>query len=184
MYSDIIISLYIVLYNHFITLEEFMREKVINFKNGVSLEFASGSFDDWCVYLTDAEGKRSAPKDEDYFTALKLFSNKYGAEKIYKDFVSFYDVTSKDLDNEVFTIINKLASFYGDDCIDLEIIFSILYMGMIAEENKKNTRLGKRIKRLGLYTLLVEDETIFKSANFMRGMTWRTIDALCKERGF
>ena len=139
-----------------------MREKVINFKNGVSLEFASGSFDDWCVYLTDAEGKRSAPKDEDYFTALKLFSNKYGAEKIYKDFVSFY----------------------GDDCIDLEIIFSILYMGMIAEENKKNTRLGKRIKRLGLYTLLVEDETIFKSANFMRGMTWRTIDALCKERGF
>ena len=161
-----------------------MGEKVINFKNGVSLKFASGSFDDWCVYLTDKEGKRFTPKDEDYFTALKVLSQKYGAEKIYKDFVSFYDITNKEMNTEVFTIINKLASFYGDDCIDIEIIFSILYMGMIAEENKKFTKLGKRIKRLGLHTLLIEDETIFKSANFMRGMTWRTIDALCKERGF
>ena len=161
-----------------------MGEKVINFINGVSLEFDQGAFDKWCVYLTDAEGKRSAPKDIDYFSALKKLSQKYGAEKIYKDFISFYEKTGKELDTEVFEMISNLASYYGDDSIDIEILFSILYMGMLAEENKKYTRLGKRIKRLGLYTLLVEDETVYKSANFMRGMKCGELDKLCKERGF
>ena len=161
-----------------------MGEKVINFNNGVSLEFASGSFDDWCVYLIDTEGKRSAPKDIDYFSALKKLSQKYGAEQIYKDFVSFYEITNKELDPEVFNKINMIASYYGENSIEIEILFSILYMGMLAEENKKNTRLGKRIKRLGLYTLLIEDETVYRAANFMRGMKWRELDNLCKERGF
>ncbi|WP_127165369.1 hypothetical protein [Veillonella sp. CHU732] len=161
-----------------------MGYKVIKFKNGVYLEFDQGSFDNWCVYLTDAEGNRSAPRDTDYFTLLKEFSKKYGAEQIYKDFVSFYEITGKETDPEVFESINKLSSVYGDNCIDIEIIFCILYMGMIAEENKKFTKLGKRIKRLGVYTLLIDDESVYKSANFMRGMNYKTIDELCKKRGF
>lgn len=161
-----------------------MGEKVINFKNGVALEFGQGKIDGWCVYVTDVDGKRSAPKDIDYFAELKELSYKYGPEKIYKDFISFYDKTGKELDSEVFDLISNLASCYGEDSIDIEILFSILYMGMLAEENKKNTRLGKRIKRLGLYTLLIEDETVDDSANFMTGMKCGVIDKLCKERGF
>jgi hypothetical protein len=161
-----------------------MGEKVINFKNGVSLEFDQGVFDKWCIYITDAEGKRSAPKDIDYFSALKNLSKKYGAEQIYKDFVSFYEITNKELDPEVFNKINMIASYYGENSIEIEILFSILYMGMLAEENKKNTRLGKRIKRLGLYRLLIEDETVDRSANFMRGMKCGELDKLCIERGF
>ena len=57
-------------------------------------------------------------------------------------------------------------------------------MGMVAEEKKAGTRLGKRIKRLGVYKLLVENLSVEESANFMRGMNWRQIDALCRERGF
>ena len=57
-------------------------------------------------------------------------------------------------------------------------------MGMLAEENKAFTRLGKRIKRLGMHKLLIENETVADAANFMRGMGWRQIDAMCKERGF
>ena len=55
---------------------------------------------------------------------------------------------------------------------------------MVAEEKKAGTRLGKRIKRLGVYKLLVENLSVEESANFMRGMNWRQIDALCRERGF
>ena len=55
---------------------------------------------------------------------------------------------------------------------------------MIAEENKAFTRLGKRIKRLGIYKLLIENKSVQQSANFMRGMGWREISDLCNERGF
>ena len=57
-------------------------------------------------------------------------------------------------------------------------------MAMIAEERKQYTRLGKRIKRLGIYKLLIEKSNIYEAANFMRGMNWKDIDELCKNRGF
>ena len=66
----------------------------------------------------------------------------------------------------------------------IDVIFSILYMAMIAEERKKNTRLGKRIKRLGIHKLLIEKSNVLDAANFMRGMGWREIDSLCRARGF
>ncbi len=57
-------------------------------------------------------------------------------------------------------------------------------MGMLAEENKEKSVLGKRIKRLGLYTLLIEDKPVDHSANFMNGKKCGVLDKLCKERGF
>ena len=66
----------------------------------------------------------------------------------------------------------------------LDMLFTILYMGMIAEERKANTRLGKRIKRLGVHMLLLEGREVDDAANCMRGMNWREIDALCKARKF
>ena len=55
---------------------------------------------------------------------------------------------------------------------------------MIAEENKKNTKLGKRIKRLGIYELLYGEKNVEYATNFMKGMNWRDIEQLCKEKGF
>lgn len=55
---------------------------------------------------------------------------------------------------------------------------------MVAEENKAYTRLGKRIKRLGVHIYLIDNESLDYSVNFMKGMGWRQIDKLCKERGF
>ncbi len=80
--------------------------------------------------------------------------------------------------------IDEISESYGEIALEFSKIFTILYMGMLAEENKEGTRLGKRIKRLGVHKLLLEGQTVNESANFMRGMNWRQIDALCKERGF
>ena len=55
---------------------------------------------------------------------------------------------------------------------------------MIAEENKAFTRLGRRIKRLGVYGLLLEDMSVEHAADFTRGMRWKDIAAMCSERGF
>lgn len=55
---------------------------------------------------------------------------------------------------------------------------------MIAEEQKQFTRLGKRIKRLGIHMLLLESKSVHEAANFIRGMGWRDIATHCDERGF
>ena len=86
--------------------------------------------------------------------------------------------------NSALENISRLAEAYGQDSLKMDTIFSTLYMAMIAEEQKEHTRLGKRIKLLGIYALLIEHRPVHDAANFMRGMGWREIDALCRARGF
>jgi len=152
------------------------------FSDGSYLEYARGQFDGWCVYYISNSG-RKPPHDVDYFKKIREYRETYGVEKVYGDFVYVYDRTSKTIDDGVLTSITELASTYND-AIEADVLFTTLYMAMVAEENKRNTRLGKRIKRLGIYKVLIEDSPIYEAANIMRGMKWTDIDKLCKERGF
>ena len=161
-----------------------MGQKIKEFEDGSFLEYDRGQFDDWCVYLNSPDGSRRPPLDRDYFTQLQEFSGIYGVDRIYSDYVAVYELVGKAVDNNSLSEISRIASFYGDDSLELDKIFSILYMAMVAEERKAYTKLGKRIKRLGIHKLLIEGRTVYESANFMRGMNWKAIDALCKERGF
>ena len=115
-----------------------MSTRIANFDNGTYLEFDTGNFDDYCVYIYASDGTRKAPLD----------------------------------------------SAYGSDSQLMKRCLYILYAGMIAENNKLNTKLGKRIKRLGLHTLLIDGKSIDYSVSFMRGMSWKDIDLLCKSKGF
>jgi len=160
-------------------------EIVKEFNDGSFLEYNRGSFDGWCVFYTNTEGIRKAPKDTDYFKDLYQFSLKYGVDKLYYDYVKIYDRTERIINEDVLIYITQIANEYDEqDILEIDIMFSILYMAMISEENKKNSRLGKRIKRLGIYSLLKENNTIEGAATFMTGMGWRDIDKLCIERGF
>ena len=161
-----------------------MRQMIKKFADGSFLEYDRGSFDDWCVYFTQPSGSRRPPRDTDYFSALKSYAAKYGVQKIYNDYVLVYELTGKRVEAESLRQITEISRWYDQDALQIDIIFSILYMAMIAEEQKKNTRLGKRIKRLGIYVLLIENKTVSEAANFMRGMGWKEIDGLCRQRGF
>ncbi len=161
-----------------------MGEIIKKFTDGSFLEYGRGSFDDWCVYLTDSAGVRKPPRDTAYFEQLKNLAGKYGTDRIYADYVRVYNLTKKELDPRVLKSISDIAESYDGDALSMDTILSILYMAMIAEEKKAYTKLGKRIKRLGIYMLLKEKRSVSDSANFMRGMGWREIDELCKERGF
>lgn len=161
-----------------------MGQRIKSFVDGSYLEYDRGSFDDWCVYLTKSDGGRRPPRDVDYFNQLRLYAAKYGTNRIYGDYVRVYEFTGKTVEQRSLAAISTIASSYGEDALNIDIILSILYMAMIAEERKKYTKLGKRIKRLGIYKLLIENRSVAESANFMRGMGWRDIDYLCKERGF
>lgn len=161
-----------------------MGQKIKDFSDGSFLEYDRGQFDDWCVYMNSPNGARRPPLDRDYFAQLQKFSAKYGVACIYGDYVKVYDLVKKAVDNNDLVEVSNIAASYGEDALELDKIFSILYMAMIAEERKAYTKLGKRIKRLGIHKLLIEGRSVQESADFMRGMDWRDIDALCKESGF
>lgn len=160
--------------------------KIKEFQDGSYLEYAAGNFDQWCVYMVNpSKNFRRPPLDVDYFGFLREQAKIFGSQKIYDDFVSIYNLTSNQVEGTVLDYIRKISlAGYGEKWLEFEKVYTILYMGMIAEENKAYTKLGKRIKRLGIYKLLIENESVATAANFMRGMRFSEIDVLCKKGGF
>ena len=155
------------------------------YEDGSSLGYDTGKFDKWCVYYINNKGFRTAPRDRDYFKDLYGFSKKYGKDRIYSDFVKIYDKTNYDVEQETLTYIEEIAKDYEQqDVLMVDKMYTTLYLAMISEERKANAVLGKRIKRLGIYTLLIENKSIEESTTFMTGKNCKILDKICLERGF
>ena len=60
----------------------------------------------------------------------------------------------------------------------------MIYLGMVAEENKAGAVLKKRIKRLGMYQILFDNMSAYEAANFSRGKKVAELDPLCSSKGF
>lgn len=156
-----------------------MRE-IVSFTQG-KISFTKGKFDDWAVYVQVRDWPKW-PKDEWYFKKLKKFQLLIGAQ-VYEDFKSIFEQTTEKVDPQVLAHIKRLSKHYTTPW-EAEGIFYILYAGMIAEENKENAILKKRMKMLGVHQLLVEGFTSVQAANFSKGKTWVELDELCTQRGF
>ncbi len=161
-----------------------MATLIKRISDGSIIEFDKGSFDDWCIYVTRNGQTRFAPKDLQYFTALNDFGTHYGHRKIYDDFVKIYELTDPKINEDVLTRITEISKDYGDDKIVIDIWFTVIYAGMIAEENKQFAILKKRVKRLGMHQLLIDRKTPDFAANFSKGKKWRELDVIMKESGF
>jgi hypothetical protein len=161
-----------------------MGQKIWTFSDGYALEFDRGQFDEWCVYEIAPDGSRIAPRDVDYFRDLLDLSTAFGKVRVYEDFVRVFDASKGKVDKDSLEVVVRTSQGYGNQEELVKRLFMILHMGMVAENVKKNTRLGKRIKRLGVHYLILEGHPVDFAANFMRGMKWREIDALCRARGF
>jgi hypothetical protein len=148
---------------------------ISTFPDGSYLEFDKGSFDAWCVYLKPVGLPRYAPKDVDYFVELAHIAAKHGRQKVYNDFVTIFDSTSKSIDSAVLHHITRRSATYSPDHVAVNKLFTILYAGMVAEENKANTKLGKRIKRLGVHQVLIDQMKPEAAAVFSRGMKWQQV---------
>jgi hypothetical protein len=59
-----------------------MPTTIRQYSDGTSVEFDSGSFDQFCVFIRAADGTRHAPLDTEYFEILSNFSKGYGVEKV------------------------------------------------------------------------------------------------------
>lgn len=180
------------------------KNVIQTFEDGTSLEFDVGQFDEWCIYLKTSKdelyGKWCsrtpngyAPKDEKYFGEVAHFAQIHSSKKVYSDFVKIYDNTKSSIEQHVFDLISDISNDYGQDSMEIQILFCILYAGMVAEENKKYSVLGKRIKRLGIHQLLMDEKTLSakEAANFSKGKkAYRYQDDKlplndeCQNRGF
>ncbi|MDR0547385.1 MAG: hypothetical protein LBG77_07370 [Dysgonamonadaceae bacterium] len=163
-----------------------MATLIKNLRNDRKVVFDSGRFDTWCVYVVELYGSRNSPRDNQYFADLQSMAQKYSDNKVYDDFVRIYDSTTASIkDDNVLSLIDEIVVTYNDeDKIIIEQWFSVIYGGMIAEENKEFTKLGKRVKRLGMYQVLIENMNPNVAANFSKGKTWQELDALMKGYGF
>lgn len=152
---------------------------------GRSVIFDQGKFDAWCVYVVETNGNKKAPFDETYFHELHCLSKKYPASKVYEDFVQIYTLTSIHIDSCVLKLIDSIVTTYlPEDQQTIEQWFSVLYAGMIAEENKTKAILKKRIKRLGMYQVLTLRMPAKEAAKFSYGKNWKELDILMKSYGF
>lgn len=161
-----------------------MGQIIKQFLDGSFLEYDRGVFDGWCVYMTDPDGNKRPPLDKDYFNELKFLGDTYGNKRLYEDFVAIYDVTTKQIEKKSLNMISNMAATYGDDALKVDKLFTTLYMAMTAEENYPYTKLGRKIKRLAAYEILVNSRDVSDAVVFMKGMHWRDIDRLCGDRGF
>lgn len=162
-----------------------MERLVKTLKNGMKIVFDCGRFDNWCVYIVNSDGGKNAPSDTEYFSDFRKVAEKYEGDKVYNDFVKIYDLTSNSVDPRVITQIDEIIETYNEDDKKLmEQWLSVVYAGMIAEENKHRAILKKRVKRLGMHQVLKLNYSPYDAANFSRGKKWRELDSVMKKLGF
>jgi hypothetical protein len=154
--------------------------------NGYKISFGRGKFDDWCIYFQTPSGVVHYPKDSEYFRSLNTIGISFGHGNLYRNFVSLYDNTADEesAKPEIIDWIHMMSKGYAEYAFKIENIFGILYAGMVAEERKENKVLGKRIKRLGMFQLLMDREEPDYAANFSRGVKASQLIIECEKRGF
>jgi hypothetical protein len=161
-----------------------IMQLIRTFSDGSTLAFDKGMFDEWCLYFQKPGQKRFAPTDIQYFKRFVALARIYGNLKIYQHFVEFYSLTTQKLDEGILKLIEKQANEYSIHRLEMEKLFTIVYAGMVAEENKAKAILKKRIKRLGMHQILIEKRLPEFAASFSRGKTWKELDRFCEERRF
>ncbi len=162
-----------------------MAKLVKKLKGDRAVIFDTGKFDDWCVYVVESNGAKNAPLDETCFSDLYNISLKYSGNKVYNDFVSIYNRTTKEINSSILVLIDDIVSTYKErDKIIIEQWLTVIYAGMIAEENKAFAILKKRVKRLGMHQVLILKMPARDAAKFSYGKKWSTLDAIMKPLGF
>lgn len=152
----------------------------IRLKDGTRIWFGKGNFDDWCVFVKE-KGEIKCYTDKDYFNVIKSLSKIYGVEMVYDDFKTIYFSVNEQFDiHKMVSKCESVAKHYAEKTLKWWIV---LYMTMVAEENKKNKILGKRIKHLGIYNILFDKYEIDYVTTYMNGMKWYELNKLMNERG-
>ncbi len=162
-----------------------MATLIKGLRNNRQVLFDTGKFDEWCVYIVESDGTKKAPFDVTYFTDLHNISHHYPDGKVYQDFVAIYNLTSRTVNPQILTLIDKIVFTYNiEHQVIAEQWFAVIYAAMIAEENKAKAVLKKRVKRLGMHQVLILGMPANEAAIFSYGKKWRDLDTIMRSYGF
>ena len=157
----------------------------VEFSNKQRIEFRQGKFDSWCVFIVDKNGSEKIPLDKELFEELKKFSSICGNLRIYSEILQVFTISGKDIEREVIKKIVEISNRHDAKNVEsIKILYTKYYYAFVAEENRARTVLGKRVKMLGIYQVLLENFSPEDAANFSKGMSGKTIADLCSVRGF
>lgn len=156
---------------------------------GCATDF-QGSFYEYAYIDFDFD----APEDVEYLQELRELAEEYGKDDVWNSFMELYECIPQkrgvSIDRKMTAKSAQVASRYPNE-ERMRLLFDCLLCTMIAENNRLkcygssyDTRLGKKIKALGVYQAIYETSmTIAEVANFSRKKGWREIDAECAKRG-
>ena len=165
--------------------------------DGSYIYYGVGGFDCWCVFERDWKGnewKELVPLDKEYFKIFLDASIPYGAETVWKDFWKVYLRTGSQIDPDVFREIHEISQNYRPALL-MEKALSIIYLAMVSEENKilgfdkfgkpVMTKLGKMVKALGMYQVLILGDSPEDASEFSKNPEggWRALERLCASYG-
>jgi hypothetical protein len=157
----------------------------VEFSNRQRIEFRQGKFDSWCVYVVHGSGSEKNPLDKELFQELITFGSICGNFRIYTEIIQVYTLSRKDIEREVLNKIVEISNRHEIKNIEsIKILYTKFYYAFVAEENRARTVLGKRVKMLGIYQIMLENFSPEDTANFSKGMTGKAIADLCTVRGF
>ena len=157
--------------------------------------FARGQFDNWCVYIVEKDEfdiwHAYAPIDRYYFERLyflgMLSDRGLTLQKVYGHVLHMFEFmhsNPKIVSHEVINEIDRMCYTYYGDLHDMAFeVFMCVYFGMVAEENKEGTKLGRLIKMHGIHNLLCNQLSVDIAADCTRGHSWRDILAECDALG-
>ncbi len=137
----------------------------------------------WFVYFDETVSDRNHAGYVENLRKLQKFAAKYSPERIYGDFVKIYDATQYNVNPDTLDLIAVISESYGSDAADMNYLLTIIYFAMLSEQHRKDTKLGKRIKRLAVYQALF-DKVQPEEVTYFPPRKWWLIDAQCSQRGF
>lgn len=149
--------------------------------------FGTGNIDDWCAWCSylGKDGHEYCAKATDmyYFERLEYLGLLYGYDTVYQHLYHIFVECRKDFSFALALTCYELSLFYKDHARLANDMFLHVYYGMVAEENKQNTKIGRLIKMNGLYSLLKDRRGVMMSTKECVGRRWRDIEAEANMRG-
>ena len=136
------------------------------------------------MFTSKEKGNVEHQRTLNTFNTFTCFQPKSEFKRCILSFVKCGQVTNVP-ESSMHTLIDELISTHPAEFqMESKLWYSVLYMAMVSEENYRNTKLGKRLKRLGVHQFLIEGMPVVDAANWSRGKRWREIAAECEKFGF
>jgi hypothetical protein len=145
------------------------------FEDGQQLVFQRGKFDDYLVSFYKDGKHINSPTDIQFFDFALSLGDNQAVWKLLYEIAKSITKTTEFSELDIPTLNNTLKE---------KKFFSAYAAAIIAEERRARTKLGKRVKLLGYYQVLVLGYNPQIAANWSREKKWWEIASECKKYGF